>query len=272
MNTRKIALMALSVLLAGGMMVACVAPVVTTSQQPSPFEQTRAGTIHVDKLSAGTFAADVSSVVGASDAIQFKVTGYTTQTNPLLTLEQSDGTDVLTVSNAGNLVVAGTSDLKGNVADSGGALTIADNTLIDGAADAIQLTVQGYTTQTNVLQTWETSAGTDVATMSSAGALDVASTINFGTGNLYPMGYATSGYEVVCGTTGTFTETTSVSVTGITTATYAVVTQITDPASTGFLLTVDQPTTSTLTINSWESDATVGTTGVNAFYCVVGTE
>jgi len=88
----------------------------------------------------------------------------------------------------------------------------------------------------------------------------------------YLLAYATTGYELVCSTSGTFTETTTIAVTGLTTVTYAIVTQITDPASTGAFLTVDTPTTSTLTINSWETDATVGTTGVNVYYCAVGTQ
>lgn len=108
--------------------------------------------------------------------------------------------------------------------------------------------------------------------LTAAGAVDVGTTLNFGTGDLYPLAYATTGYEIVCGTSGTFTETTTVSVSGITAISYAVVTQITDPASTGAIISVDAPTTSTLTINSWETDATEGTTGVNVYYCAVGTE
>ena len=48
-----------------------------------------------------------------------------------------------------NLAVIGTTDLQGNVSDTEGALTIADNVLIDGAADTEQLTIQGNSTQTS---------------------------------------------------------------------------------------------------------------------------
>src|SRR3990167_7308064 len=41
--------------------------------------------------------------------------------------------DDLTV--AGDLAVTGTSDLKGNVSDSGGVFTFADDVILDGAAD-----------------------------------------------------------------------------------------------------------------------------------------
>lgn len=106
----------------------------------------------------------------------------------------------------------------------------------------------------------------------SGATLDVQSGATFNIGSIYPLLYATAGYEVACGTTGTFTGTTTVSVASLSAISYAVATQITDPASTGAWLTVDQPTTTTLTINSWETDATVGTTGVNGFYCAVGAQ
>jgi len=75
---------------------------------------------------------------------------------------------------ASTLTVVSTSDLQGNVADSGGAFTVADNTLIDGAADAAQLTVQGYATQTNSLLVLEQSDGTDKVTVSNEGQVVVA--------------------------------------------------------------------------------------------------
>lgn len=113
---------------------------------------------------------------GSSDEVQLAVTGYTTQTSDLV---QFDGglTDIgggtyatangdndlgvagdlevdgaVVVDGAGGLTVGtGTSYLNGGVADSGGALTLVDNTVIQGGSDAVQLTVTGYTTQTNDL-------------------------------------------------------------------------------------------------------------------------
>jgi len=52
-----------------------------------------------------------------------------------------------------------------------GALGVADSVIIDGAADAVQLTVQGYTTQTALSFVVENSAGTDEFTVSNAGAI-----------------------------------------------------------------------------------------------------
>lgn len=74
----------------------------------------------------------------------------------------------------GNATITGTLDQQGNVSDSGGAFTVADNAVVDGAADAIQFTVQGFTTQTNSLLLLEQSDGTDVATVSNAGLLTLA--------------------------------------------------------------------------------------------------
>jgi hypothetical protein len=78
-------------------------------------------------------------------------------------------TDDLNVT--GDLVVTGTSNLQGNVSDSAGVFTFADNVLVDGQADAVQLTVQGYTTQTNAAFVVENSSGTDLVTVSNTGLL-----------------------------------------------------------------------------------------------------
>jgi cytoskeletal protein CcmA (bactofilin family) len=126
-----------------------------------------------DSDSAVTFADNVL-VDGAADAAQLTVQGYTTQTNNLLVLEQSDGTDKLTASNDGNLYVAGTSDLRGNVSDGGGAFTVADNAAITGQADAVQLTVTGYTTQTNSILVVEDSNGDDRLSVDNTGGVIIA--------------------------------------------------------------------------------------------------
>jgi len=55
-----------------------------------------------------------------------------------------------------------TMDVAGNISDSDSAVTIADNAMIDGAADAVQLTVQSHGTQTNNTFVVEQSDGTDL--------------------------------------------------------------------------------------------------------------
>ena len=59
----------------------------------------------------------------ASDVVQFRVKGHSTQTSDLLELAQSDNTKVFRVTNAGNLITAGLVDNR-NVS--------ADGTLLDG--------------------------------------------------------------------------------------------------------------------------------------------
>ncbi|RPI64649.1 MAG: hypothetical protein EHM48_00415 [Planctomycetaceae bacterium] len=76
-------------------------------------------------------------VDGAANAVQLTVQGWTTQTQQVFVVENSGGTDQFTVSNAGNIVANGTSDLKGNISDSGGTLTFDDATQITGALDLL---------------------------------------------------------------------------------------------------------------------------------------
>ena len=150
--------------------------------------------------SGGTLTiADDVLIDGQADANQLIVQGNGTQTNNLLTLEQSDGTDKFTVDNSGNTVVAGTSDLQGNISDSGGTLTVADDVLIDGAADASQLTVQGYTTQTNSLLTLEQSDGTDKFSVSNEGHVVLSGEADSDTAN-YDNWFEISGEMTGTGT------------------------------------------------------------------------
>ena len=116
-----------------------------------------------------TTVGDQLEIVGQENAQQLWVQGYTTQTANLFTAYNSALSTLFAIGGSGAV------DARGNISDGGGTLTLEDDTLIDGAADANQLTVQGYTTQTNSLQVWEQSDGTDVATMSNAGALQLDS-------------------------------------------------------------------------------------------------
>lgn len=74
-----------------------------TSTVTGATTQTGALTIG-DKLTVN----DQALIDGDADEIQITVQGHTTQTTSLMVLEQSDGTDVLTVSNDGNTTVVGT--------------------------------------------------------------------------------------------------------------------------------------------------------------------
>ena len=76
---------------------------------------------------------DDAEIRGQADTVQLSVRGYTTQTNQIFVVEQSGGGDMFTVNNSGNIVVEGTSNLKGNVSDSGGNLTLDDTVDATGA-------------------------------------------------------------------------------------------------------------------------------------------
>lgn len=123
------------------------------------------------------------------------------------------------------------------------------------------LTVTGNTTLSGTLSVTGTS---DLK-----GNVDIAGSVNFGSDDLYPLGYASDAQQIVCGT-NTFTESAEITPTGLTTVTYVVAIQLTDPAATGAFLTASDPTTSTFVLSSWEDDYTVGTTPVAAHWCAVG--
>lgn len=72
---------------------------------------------------ANTFGA-AQVIDGATDAIQLRVQGHTTQTSDLIVAEKSDGTDVFNLDNAGNAVMAGTAKATGYRTHS---LSIADD-------------------------------------------------------------------------------------------------------------------------------------------------
>jgi hypothetical protein len=80
-----------------------------------------------DAVGIGGSALGKLSVTGTSDQAQFVVRGNATQTASLAIFEQSDGTDVLTISNAGVMTLTG----SGSATNQIGTITLADDT--DGA-------------------------------------------------------------------------------------------------------------------------------------------
>lgn len=70
-------------------------------------------------------------IEGNADLEQLVVRAHSTQTNKPLVVEQSDGTDVFTVSNAGNTVVAGTLAVTGATTLTG-AQTLTGATAVNG--------------------------------------------------------------------------------------------------------------------------------------------
>lgn len=98
-------------------------------------------------LSSAKFSID-----GDADQIQLIVQGNGTQTTNLATFEQSDGTDVLTVTNGGNLSLEGAiNDISGNLSlndstDITGNLTISGTTQLgDNSADTVTSNAAAWT-------------------------------------------------------------------------------------------------------------------------------
>jgi hypothetical protein len=248
--------------------------------------------VHIDRKPQGGTATPrlfVTNLDGPSDIIVAE-----DNATPVFAIRNGGAVEVLIgpFTNSGNqsitgiLTVTGASKLGGNISSQTGSLTMTDSVLItdtltisgatniDGAADAIQLTVQGWTTQTTNLLVLEQSDGTDVTTVSNAGNADVAGTLQFGADNNYALGYASSTQEIAC-FTSSVTGTRSLTATGITTATFVMVTLITDPgagAGAPFIVSADAPTTSTVTINVWQDDATAATAVATVHWCAVGDE
>ena len=113
--------------------------------------------------SANTFTAG-QTVAGSTDTQQLIVKGAVGQTVGLQHWRNSADTTLAYISAVGYAQFAGISSTA--------------NALIDGSADNIQLRVQGHSVQNAALQTWETSAGTVVGSVSGSGAF--TSNINSG--------------------------------------------------------------------------------------------
>ncbi len=95
-----------------------------------------------DLVIGGTVALSSSkvSIDGDSDQIQFLVQGNSTQTTNLAVFEQSDGTDVLTIDNSGNLITAGsisaaTNETINGIDISAGTISDVVNLLINAGGD-----------------------------------------------------------------------------------------------------------------------------------------
>ena len=76
--------------------------------------------------------------------------------------------------------------------------------MVDGVADAIQLRVQGHSTQTSSLQTWENSGGTVVGSITNTGTFNAAEGLNVA--GFGAVGFSGNGLRIGNGS-GWFTQT-----------------------------------------------------------------
>lgn len=167
-------------------------------------------------------------------------------------------------------VETGFVDQSNAVAGGAGSFTSISSTgLIAGGTDVTA--VDDVTAGGELTVTGSISAGT---TLDTGGNADIGGTLQFGADNLFPIGFASSGREVVCGTS-TFTGTNQITPTGLTTVTSALLTMTTDPSAAAgapFVVTADAPTTSTFNVSAWQDGATAATTTVSLMYCAIGNQ
>lgn len=112
-------------------------------------------------------------------------------------------------------------------------------------------------------------------TMDVAGAADFASTVQIGADNLYALGYAGSALEFVCGSQVITGENQTITVSALTTVTFAIAALGSDPgagAGAPYLVTVDAPngTSSDFVANVWQDDANAATAGATVQWCALG--
>lgn len=94
--------------------------------------------------------------------------------------------------------------------------------------------------------------------------------LQYGADDLYALGYASSGQEFECGLTAIFTGSTTISASELTTVTVPIAFQVTAPITTAAFLYPSTPTTSTVTLTSLNNTFDAGTTGIQAYYCLLG--
>ena len=149
-------------------------------------------TLNGDLIVDGYTDVDTFNAAGAADLDStLDVTSTATLNSDLIV----DGyTDVDTFNAAGAadfdsaVTMTSTLAVAGNISDGDSAVTFADNVMIDGAADEVQLTVQGHSTQSSNpdLLVIETSAGTDLFAVNNSGVVDIDGSVTIdqtGTGN-----------------------------------------------------------------------------------------
>jgi len=177
-----------------------------------------------------------------------------------------------------------TLDVDGAITSGTGAITMTDNVIVDGAADAVQLMVSGYTTQTNDLVqldgglvdigggTYGTADGDNDVGI--AGDLEVEGNVILADGG-YPLEFATGARRAFVGSTSAFTGTTTVlsDTHGCTTAVVLALCQMQDPdddAGDAFLC-VGSVSGTTVTISAFD-DAGDPATEVDtvADYIIIG--
>ena len=105
----------------------------------------------------------------------------------------------------------------------------------------------------------------------SGGTLDIQAAASLNVGSLYPLGYASSGKQIVCGT-GTISDTATVTH-GLTTPTYAVCSLGEDPGTGAGDVAVCSTAIAgaAVAVKGWQDDFSAAANTASIDWCVVGT-
>ena len=206
-----------------------------------------------------------------------------------------DDTAFIVADTSGNVTTAGTLDVTGGVSELDGGITVDDTafivadttgaTTIAGAlaanggisVDTNKFTVADTTGNTAISGTLAANGGITVDSTAfvvadTTGNTDIAGTLQYGASDLYPTGYASSGQQIVYGTSAV-TGTEAVAH-GLTTVTFCVASLGEAPKTGGgeaALVTV-AVSTNTCTVELWQDDWTTAATetGVVVQWVVIG--
>lgn len=186
-------------------------------------------------------------------------------------IEAMGVTNLSSLTLSDDLVVGGTTTNTGATTQTG-AFTVGGLLSANGgiAVDSTAFTVADTSGNTVINGTLQVTG-----TSTLVGNTDVAGTLQFGSDNLYGIGFATANYQIVCGTATVTGTNQSIAATGLTTVTHAIVTMDTDPgtgAGDPFLVTVDTPSGGNVVVDVWQDDVSAATSGAALYYCAIGNQ
>ena len=142
--------------------------------------------------------------------------------------------------------------------------------VVESQTQVQEMSASGY------LLRLEDGEGTEQFSVTDAGVADINGAVSYGSNSMYPLGYATSGQEIVCATTTITGENQTITVTGITLVTNGFAWLITDPgagAGDPYMVTTDAaPGDGTIVVNVWQDDLSAAASGAVIGYCGIGTE
>lgn len=121
---------------------------------------------------------DNAIITGTDNAIQLTITGDDAQTGNVFVVEDHLGTDHFIIDQGGSVVISGTTDMQGTIGDSNSALTILDNAIITGTANAIQFLITQYYGQALDAFVIEDHLGTDVFVVDPSGDTEINASLD----------------------------------------------------------------------------------------------